>query len=179
MTTRLWVGIPGCLLLVACATPGGEARVQNNAASVESSLSLPSAASVRETVQTAALVGAAGYAAHGYVAGTGSSLAPAGAAAVAAYAIYDPLAPNWTIEQRLVDGDTYYLLMRAKSFRTGGDGEAGPIFRRRALQLQMEQGAPGFRILNYSEGLESGTPFSHRYAEGVIHLLRTEPGRKP
>lgn len=151
----------------------------SSSAAMETSLSQSSAAGGRETAQTVAVLGAAGYAAHGYVAGTGASLSPAGAAAVAAYAVYDPLAPNWTIEQRLVDGDTYYLLLRAKSFRTGGDGEAGPIFRRRALQLQMEHGVPGFRILNYSEGLESGTPFSHRYAEGVIQLLRMEPARKP
>ena len=39
------------------------------------------------------------------------------------YIIYDPLAPNWSIEERPLTEDTYVLSLRAKSFRVGGDGE--------------------------------------------------------
>ena len=124
-----------------------------------------------------ALVGSTVYAAN-YASGA-QYLAPAAVAVLAAYAIYDPLAPNWTIEERILDGESYRLSMRAKSFRTGGDGESALILRRRALQLQRERGFHAYRVLEYSEGIESTTPFTHRYAEGVIQLVRSDPSRKP
>ena len=88
------------------------------------------------------------------------------------YVIYDPLAPNWSIKEQALTGDTYHLALRAKSFRTGGDGEAIQIVKRRALQLQREKGFTGYRILDYSEGVESSTPFTHRFSEGTIQLVR-------
>ena len=130
-----------------------------------------------EPAKAVALVGAVGYAVNQY--SGGANLGLAAAAVVAAYVIYDPLAPNWTIEEKIVDGTTYMLSMRAKSFRIGGDGESGLILRRRALQLQRERGFPGFRVLDYAEGIESSTPFTHRYAEGTIQLVRADPGRTP
>lgn len=88
------------------------------------------------------------------------------------YVIYDPLAPNWSIEEQLLNEDTYYLSLKAKSFRIGGDGEAMQILKRRALQLQRERGYEGYRILDYSEGIESSTPLTHRVSEGTIKLVR-------
>jgi len=132
----------------------------------------------RNPVQAVALVGAAGYAVGEY-ASNAAYLGFGAAAAVAAYVVYDPLAPNWTIEEKILDGESYRLSMRAKSFRVGGDGESGLILRRRALQLQRERGFPAYRLLEYSEGIESSTPFTHRYAEGVIQLVRAEPAKKP
>lgn len=104
-----------------------------------------------------------------------------GAAAVGLiYVVYDPLAPNWKIEEKALNADTYYLSMQAKSFRTGGDGEAMMILKRRALKLQRENGFTGYRILDYSEGIESSTPFTHRFSEGTIQLVRAElTPRKP
>lgn len=96
------------------------------------------------------------------------------------YIIYDPFAPNWSIEEQRLNTDTYYLSLRAKSFRTGGDGEAIQILKRRALQLQRVNGFSSYRILDYSEGIESSTPFSHRVSEGTIQLVRAEAvTRKP
>ncbi|MBK7355540.1 hypothetical protein [Propionivibrio sp.] len=86
--------------------------------------------------------------------------------------IYDPLAPNWSIEEQMLNEDTYYLSLKAKSFRTGGDGEAMQVLKRRALQLQRERGYAGYRILDYSEGIESSTPLTHRVSEGTIQLVR-------
>lgn len=51
----------------------------------------------RNPVQAVALVGAAGYAVGEY-ASNAAYLGFGAAAAVAAYVVYDPLAPNWTIE---------------------------------------------------------------------------------
>lgn len=105
------------------------------------------------------------------VAYTIEQLALAGLAGGALYLIYDPLAPNWTIEEKALNEHTYYLSLRAKSFRTGGDGEAMQVVRRRALQLQREKGYAAYRILDYSEGIESSTPLTHRVSEGTIQLV--------
>lgn len=91
------------------------------------------------------------------------------------FIIYDPLAPNWSIQERSLKSDTYYLLMRAKSFRTGGDGESLQIVKRRAAQLQRERGYDSYRILDYSEGVESSTPFTHRVSEATIQLITQAP----
>ena len=64
--------------------------------------------------------------------------------------------------------------MRAKSFRTGGDGEAYQILKRRAALLQREQGFSGYKVLSYSEGIESSTPLTHRVAEGTYQLISEE-----
>lgn len=93
------------------------------------------------------------------------------------YIIYDPLAPNWSIKEQALTADTYYLSLRAKSFRTGGDGEAIQIVKRRALQLQREKGYASYRILDYSEGVESSTPFTHRVTEGTIQLVKASGGQ--
>jgi hypothetical protein len=125
-----------------------------------------------EPGKAVAMVGAVGHAASAYT-GPAANLGLAAAGAIIAYVVYDPLAPNWTIEERMIGSDTYLLSMRAKSFRTGGDGESGLILQRRALQLQRKHGFLGFRILDYSEGVESSTPFTHRYAEGTFQLVRS------
>jgi len=131
-----------------------------------------------QPAKAVALVGSVGYMVSQY-GGPAQYLNFGAAVAVAAYAIYDPLAPNWTIEETMLEGDTYRLAMRAKSFRTGGDGESGLIFKRRALQLQRQRGFAAYRVLDYSEGIESSTPFTHRYAEGVFQLVSADPARKP
>lgn len=97
----------------------------------------------------------------------------AGAAALL-YVVYDPLAPNWRIEEQLLREDTIALSMRAKRFRTGGDGEAMLILRRRAGQLQREKGYAGYRILDFSQGIESSTPIAQLYSEATIQFVRAE-----
>ena len=113
------------------------------------------------------------------VAFSAEELAVAAVAGGVLYMIYDPLAPNWSIEERPLNVDTYYLSLRAKSFRTGGDGESVQIFKRRALQLQREKGYASYRILDYSEGIESSTPLTHRVAEGTIQLVKAQLPSKP
>ena len=106
------------------------------------------------------------------VAYTVEELVGAGAVGFVLYKIYDPLAPNWTIKEQLLADDTYVLSLRAKSFRVGGDGEAMQVLKRRALQLQRERGYSSYRIVDYSEGIESATPFTYRVSEGTIQLVR-------
>ena len=47
----------------------------------------------------------------------------------------------------------------------GGDGEAMQVVKRRALELQRENGFSAYKILAYSEGVESSTPLTQRVAE--------------
>lgn len=167
-------GLAACTS-VSTVKPSGELRTQP--AAVAPPLT-PTVVASQET-----LVGAAGTAATALLAptlrssvlketskfGTGLGAAVAGALL---YLVYDPLAPNWTIEEQALDAETYRLQLRAKNFRIGGDGEALRIVRRRAAQLQREKGYTAYRLLDYSESIESATPFSYRVSEGTIQLVK-------
>ena len=106
------------------------------------------------------------------IAYTTQQIFSAGVVGGALYLLYDPLAPNWSIEEKVVNDDTYYFSLKAKSFRTGGDGEAMRILKRRAQFLQRERGYASYKILDYSEGIDSSTPLTHRFSEGTIQLVR-------
>jgi hypothetical protein len=93
-------------------------------------------------------------------------------AAAAVIAVIDPLAPNWQIEEMQLNDNRYRLALRKKRFTTGGDGEVMPAFYRRAEQLVREHGAAGYRIVEFSEGVDSAVPISQRIAQGVIEILR-------
>jgi hypothetical protein len=91
----------------------------------------------------------------------------------AIYYFVDPLAPNWEGEMRRVGDDTFSITMRSKRFRsTGGDGEAGRVFRRNAEQIVREGGYAGYAVLAYSEGIESEVLGAVRFAEGTIRIGR-------
>jgi len=91
----------------------------------------------------------------------------------AAYYFVDPLSPNWKGELKRLNDDTYSIAMRAKRFRTsGGDGEAGQVFRRNAEQIMYAGGFASYSVLSYSEGIESETLGAVRVSEGVIRLSR-------
>lgn len=94
-----------------------------------------------------------------------------GALALAAIQrVYDPLAPNWEIEESRVDDETFRFSLRMKRYHTGGAGESMQILRRRALQLQHELGYGAYQVLEYSEGIESETLGARRVAGGVVRL---------
>ncbi len=106
---------------------------------------------------------------------TNVSLGLAAGAALAIYLIYDPLAPNWEIEEARLADDSYRLSMKMKRFHTGGSGEALQLLKRRASQLQQENGFASYQIATYSEGIDSHTLGAQRVAEGTIRLIRAEP----
>lgn len=105
-----------------------------------------------------------GYTGLPYIAGT-----------VAAYALFDPLAPNWTIQEFRQGDDRYRLALRMKALHTGGDGEARQVFARRAGQLAGQPGWGAYEVIQWQEGLESTRPFSQRVAFGEIRLVRLDP----
>lgn len=101
-----------------------------------------------------------------------TNVALVGAAAI--YLIYDPLAPNWEIEETRLADDSYRLSMKMKRFHTGGAGEAIQVLKRRARQLQEEQGHADYQIAGYSEGIDSQTLMTRRVAEGTIRFIKRE-----
>jgi hypothetical protein len=102
-------------------------------------------------------------------------LAMGAAGAALIYFVYDPLAPNWEIQEAFLGDDSYLLAMKMKRFHTGGDGEAMMLFKRRAAALRAAKGYRDYEILEFVEGIESSTPVAQRYSQGVIRLLKA-PG---
>ena len=101
-----------------------------------------------------------------------SAIATAAVVLAAIYIVYDPLAPNWEIEESRLNEDTYRFSLKMKRYHTGGSGESMQIFKRRAGTLQHEQGFAGYQILEYTEGIESQTIGARRIAEGTIKLVQ-------
>ena len=88
------------------------------------------------------------------------------------FIVIDPLAPNWKIEQSKLNEDRYRIALTKKRFTTGGDGEAAPVFNRRAEQIALANGDGRYRVLEFSEGIESTVPIARRVAQGVIEVVR-------
>lgn len=103
-----------------------------------------------------------------------STLATGTAIGAAIHLIYDPLAPNWEIEEAKLSEDTYRLSLKMKRFHTGGSGESIQVLKRRASQLQYEQGFGNYQILDYSEGIDSQTLGARRVAEGTVRLVQRQ-----
>ena len=87
---------------------------------------------------------------------------------------YDPLAPNWEIEEARLTEDTYRFSLKMKRYHTGGAGESIQVLKRRASQLQIEQGYAGYQLLEYTEGIDSQTLGARRMAEGTIKLVQRQ-----
>jgi hypothetical protein len=102
-----------------------------------------------------------------------SSLVVPVEAAVLAAAIYfvvDPLSPNWTIEEVYLGERRYRIVMRKKRFATGGDGEPLQVFRRRAEQIALQNGASGYTVVEFGEGVESTLAAGQRLAWGIVEI---------
>ena len=48
------------------------------------------------------------------------------------------------------------------------------VMKRRAKQLQHERRYAGFKVIDFSEGIESSTPISQRYSEGIFKLVNSD-----
>lgn len=96
-----------------------------------------------------------------------------GALAVAAiYFIYDPLAPNWEIEESRLAEDEYQFSLKMKRYHTGGAGESMQILQRRVAQLQRENGYGAYQLTSFTEGIESATLGARRVASGSVRLTQ-------
>lgn len=143
----LYVGLLSASLLVGCSSTGGSASplIPNKAIQ----LSAKSSISLANLAMGALVVGAI----HLY---------------------YDPLAPNWEIEELRLTEDTYRLSLKMKRYHTGGAGESIQILKRRASMLQREQGYGNYLLMEYTEGIDSQTIGARRVAEGTIKLVQRQ-----
>lgn len=103
-----------------------------------------------------------------------SNLAAGALIVGAIYVVYDPLAPNWEIEEARLGEDTYRFSMKMKRYHTGGAGESMQILKRRASQLQAQQGYAGYLLMEYTEGIDSETLGARRMAEGTVKLVQRQ-----
>ena len=103
-----------------------------------------------------------------------STIATGLAIAGAIYMVYDPLAPNWEIEESKLSDDTYRFALKMKRYHTGGAGESIQILKRRAGTLQYEQGFGAYQIVEYSEGIDSETLGARRDASGIVKLVQRQ-----
>lgn len=90
------------------------------------------------------------------------------------YFVYDPLAPNWEIQEERLADDTFRLDLRMKRYHTGGGGEAMQVLKRRAASLKRQQGYADYQLLEFTEGIESKTLGAQRVAEGTIKLVQRQ-----
>jgi hypothetical protein len=95
-------------------------------------------------------------------------------AAAGVLLVYDPLAPNWDIEESRLSEDTYHYSLKMKRYHTGGAGESMQILKRRIVQKQLELGYGAYQLLDYSEGIDSQTLAARRYAEGTVKLVQRQ-----
>lgn len=143
----LYVGLLSATLLVGCSSTGGSASplIPNKAIQLTANSSI----SLANLAIGALVVGAI----HLY---------------------YDPLAPNWEIEESRINEDTYRFSLKMKRYHTGGAGESIQILKRRASQLQMAQGYGGYLLMEYTESIDSQTLGARRMAEGTIKLVQRQ-----
>lgn len=95
-----------------------------------------------------------------------------------AYAIYDPLAPTWSVRVVQYDEERARFDLHMKTLITGGEGEARQVFVRNVRQFAEEKGFAAFDIVRYEEGVDSTRPFARRVASGEVRFARsrTFPG---
>ena len=89
--------------------------------------------------------------------------------------VYQPLDPNWDVADVALSNDTHRFSLRMKRFTTGGEGEGWQTAKRYAERLQMVKGASGYVMLEFTQGIESSTPFARRVAEGLIRFTDVPP----
>jgi hypothetical protein len=98
-------------------------------------------------------------------------------AAVAAVVYYSYDGFTWEVKDRRIGPDTYRIIVRQGKLTRTGQGEAEPIFKRRAEEIAAVQGCDGYTILSYTQLLENdylGVP--QRVSEG---LIRCNPPATP
>lgn len=79
---------------------------------------------------------------------------------------------NWTLEEIQAGNDKYRITLKKNMLRQDGDSEADMLFKRRAGEIVAELGYDGYRIMEYSEGIETAPLGSQRVAQGIIQCYK-------
>jgi len=98
-----------------------------------------------------------------------------GAYAGVAWLVLDPLAPNWEIEEAPLPDHHIHFSLKMKRYYAGGQGEARPVFHRRAKDLMQYNGFDSYEVVEYSESLDSSVLGSQRTATGVVRMISHKP----
>lgn len=100
--------------------------------------------------------------------------------AVAAVVYYTKDGFTWEVEDRRIAPDTYRIIVRQGKLKSSGQGEAEPIFKRRAEEIAAVQGCAGYTTLEYKQGLESDfLGVAQRVSEGLIRCNPPVTTEKP
>lgn len=91
----------------------------------------------------------------------------------AAYYYYSK---NWTLDEAPQGNDRFRITLKKNMHRQDGDSEADSLFKRRAKEISAENGFDGYRILEYTEGIESADIGAQRVAQGTIQCTRNVVG---
>lgn len=86
-----------------------------------------------------------------------------------AYILYKD---NWTLQEIPAGNNKFQITLKKNMLRQNGDSEASMLFKRRASEIVAEQGFDGYRIMEYSEGIESASLGPQRVAHGVIQCYK-------
>jgi hypothetical protein len=79
----------------------------------------------------------------------------------------------WEAQTTPVAADRYRIVLKRALLASGGEGEAGRIFRQHAQTLTAAHPCPGYRILHYEERLDARLIGAQRIAEGTIECVKT------
>jgi hypothetical protein len=93
----------------------------------------------------------------------------AAALGAGAYYLYKD---NWTLEEIQAGDDKFRITLKKNMLRHDGDSEGDMLFKRRAGEIVDELGYDGYRIMEYSEGIESAALGPQRVAHGVIQCYK-------
>ncbi|MGH8670618.1 MAG: hypothetical protein ACREUA_01085 [Burkholderiales bacterium] len=78
------------------------------------------------------------------------------------------LSPTWGVKESALGKGRYRISLRKKVFESGGEGEAGSIFKRHARRIAEQNGYDDYVLIEYTEGIESFPLGVQRVAQGVI-----------
>ena len=103
---------------------------------------------------------------------SGYTTNPQIAGMVAAWALLDPLAPNWQIQATRLDGRNVRFRLQHKFLHTGGEGEARQVLRRNAERITEQEGFSEYEIVRLEESIDSTRPFARRTMVADVRLRR-------
>lgn len=85
--------------------------------------------------------------------------------------VFDPMLPNWNIQEARLSPEYVYFELRMKSYYSGGGGEARMVMHKRAKELTRLENHKGYEVVEYNESLESSLWGARRVVQGVIRFL--------
>ena len=77
---------------------------------------------------------------------------------------------NWYVEISPLGDRAYEFQLKTWVMRSGGEGEAMMILKRRAEKMRRELGASSYRIQDYQTGIQSTYPTTQRFVYAIVEF---------